>query len=334
MIGRLVLAAVAATLLASAATGAAAQPAPAAASAAPATCRVGAFVTSLHGIDTARNRFEADFWLWSLCADAARRPLETMEFFNADEAEKQLGATMTRGPYAWSQVKVLGAFRHRFDLRNYPFDRHRLVITLEEAVEDTGGFAYTADTANSALHEGLKADGWRITGFRVRPGETLYRSSFGDPALPARAPVKFSRLDLEIDLARDQTTSFLKLTVPMYAAAILALISFLMHTEHDARLNPRIAFLGGAMLTVVLNMRGVDEVVGVVEGVGMLDLLHAAVLALIVAATATAIWCGQMIERGADAAAVQRVDRTVFWAAGGVYLLANVAIILAGLAAG
>ena len=148
---------------------------PVATAAIPATCRLGAFVTSLHGIDTARNRFSADFWLWSLCADPERRPLETIEFFNADEARKELGATMARGGQQWGQVKVMGTFRHRFDLRNYPFDRHRLVITLEEAVEDASAFAYRADVLNSGLHEGLRIEGWRIDDFRVKARETLYR---------------------------------------------------------------------------------------------------------------------------------------------------------------
>ena len=106
------------------------------------------------------------------------------------------------------------------------------------------------------------------------------------------------------------------------------------HAENDARVNPRIAFLGGAMLTVVINMRLLEEAIGNVEGLSLLDLLHFAVLVLILAATVESILCGRLIERGVDVAKVRRLDSRSFWICGSLYVTANVAIIAEAIIAG
>jgi hypothetical protein len=304
------------------------------AAAGPAACRLGAFVTSLHSIDTGGGTFGMDMWVWSVCPDPRREPLKTMELFTANAADRSLYSVTPRPQGAWSQVKVAGTFREHYDLRNYPFDRHQLVISLEEGVEDATQFVYAPDRANSRIDPSVRIEGWRVMGFAVRPRIVVYPTTFGDPSLPAGAKAPYTRLDLIIDIARDQVTSFLKLTIPLYAAAALALVSFLMHTEKDARLNPRIAFLGGAMLTVVINMRSIDEAVGQAEGVSLLDLLHSAVLLLIVAATVEAIVCTAWLERRVAVAKVRRLDYVCFWTGGALYLLANVAAVLSAIVSG
>jgi hypothetical protein len=54
------------------------------------SCKVGAFVTSIHRVDPPSGTFGADMWLWSVCATPKRKPLDTMEFFNAQKAVKSL----------------------------------------------------------------------------------------------------------------------------------------------------------------------------------------------------------------------------------------------------
>ncbi|HET7094547.1 MAG TPA: hypothetical protein VFI22_13735, partial [Thermomicrobiales bacterium] len=52
--------------------------------ASPERCRVGVFLIDLYDLDYAANSFTADFWLWSVCPTAAIRPLDTLEFINAN----------------------------------------------------------------------------------------------------------------------------------------------------------------------------------------------------------------------------------------------------------
>jgi hypothetical protein len=94
--------------------------------------RIGLYVTDLHSLDPARGTFGASLWVWSI-SPASAQALRTMEFANADRVAVDLETTAPRGAVAWSQRRVTGTFRHDWDLRSFPFDRHSLEILLEEA---------------------------------------------------------------------------------------------------------------------------------------------------------------------------------------------------------
>src|SRR5215212_8734459 len=73
--------------------------------AAPVTCQVGAYLITVTAFDPAADTFHADFWLWSVCPNDARRPLETMEFINAEVVETRLASATPRDSAVWSQHK-------------------------------------------------------------------------------------------------------------------------------------------------------------------------------------------------------------------------------------
>ena len=81
------------------------------ADAAPVTCRIGAYVTSIHDVETATGTFKADFWMWSICPTPDASPLKTMEFLNAEETTGGLDATLERDGTWWSTRKVTGNMR-------------------------------------------------------------------------------------------------------------------------------------------------------------------------------------------------------------------------------
>ena len=90
--------AVALVVALAAALGWAGTAAPAAAQepAAPVTCQVGAYLITVTAFDPAADTFHADLWLWSVCPNGTRRPLETMEFVNAEEIETRLASDIPR----------------------------------------------------------------------------------------------------------------------------------------------------------------------------------------------------------------------------------------------
>jgi hypothetical protein len=131
------------------------------------TCRVGLYLRALHSFDPAADTFGADMWLWSVCPTADHQPLQTMEFVNSDDVAVLLDVV---DDSRWTQRNVDGTFRYDWDERNFPFDRHTLLIELEEGDEDVRGFVYDPDTANSGIAPKLQLPGgWRMTGSTWSP---------------------------------------------------------------------------------------------------------------------------------------------------------------------
>ena len=290
-----------------------------AASAAPVKCRVGAYIVSLSQVDTATGVFKADFWMWSVCPTPELEPLKTMEFLNGVQTTGSLDSTIRRGDQWWSTRKVSGTFRQDFSLKNYPFDEQPLEIDIEEGVLDTRDLVYVADPRESGMDPTVDLPGWRLKDFRVLARIADHPTTFGDPSLPGGSS-QYAALTLQVGVERAHLANFIKATFPLYIAALLALVSL---TVTDGRMS----LLGTTTFAVVLSFVSVERVVGPHDGVYLLDQLHFAALALIMAATGWGVISLRAIAHGGDAVLQRRRDlRAAIWMTGG-YLLLNLALV-------
>jgi hypothetical protein len=304
--------------------GPAAPPAVAQSGAAPATCRVGAYLTTLHAFDPEADTFDADVWLWSVCPTAGRRPLETMEFVNAERVEVLLDV---RDSPVWASRKVQGTFRHDWDERNFPFDRHMLRIELEEGAEDVRRFVYEPDTANSRVDPTIQLPGWTLTDFALLGSTRTYDTTFGDPDLPAGGSSEYSRLTVATGLMRSDLSGFFKLTAVVYAAFILSLISYVMHLETTTAISPQMGLLAGALFAAAVNLVTASGALGSASGLTLVDKIHVLVLVYILGAAVVAVLSRVLVERGWTAVAVARLNRRAGVLAAGSFVAVNALLI-------
>ena len=300
----------------------------------PARCRVGAFLASVHDLDPAAGTFGAELWLWSVCPPDGRRPLETMEFPNADEIETRLDATTEREGAVWATRKVRGTFRHAWDERNFPFDQQTLEVVLEEGVEDADAFAYEPDAANSGYDPAIALRGWRITDFAVRGDLARYATTFGDPARPAGTGSAYSRLTLGLSLDRAGPGGFLKLTAVAYAAFLLSLVTYAMHLESVTALSPRTGVLAAALFSTAVNLAAASAALGGAGGVTLVDKVHAVVIAYVLAATGVTVASRLLVERGWSPPAIARLNRRAAAAAAASFVAVNALLVAVAARAG
>jgi hypothetical protein len=306
------------------------SPPPAAApdTAATERCKVGIFFVDLHQFEIQKRSFNANFWLWSVCASAQRQPLKVLEFVNANSTTGTLDQTTAREGVTWSQRKIDGNFRQDWDVRDFPFDRHVLSVTMEEGVDDTRAFNYDADTDRSGYDKNIDVPGWRVTGFKLVPSERRYDTTFGDPSLPPNASAHYSRLQAEISVVRTNTfTSFFKMASVVYVAATLALLSFLFHLDSGGSFGSRISFLAGSLFATVINMRIASTELGSNDGLTLIDLIHITALILIISATILTIIADRQLETGKKQS-VRRFDFRNAVVCATLFLAANVVLIV------
>lgn len=306
----------------------AAAPTEAQESTAPDTCRVGAYLVALTAFEPEADTFRADLWLWSVCPDGERRPLASMEFVSAEEIEERLVSDIPRGASVWSQRKVRGTFRHDWDERAYPFDRHALEIVLEEGIEDATQFRYEPDTTNTVFVPAEPLPGWTVTGFALTPSLVHYPTTFGDPALPAGAGSDYSRLTLVVGLARADRAGFFKLTAVAYAAFALSLVTYFMHLESTRSISPQLGILAAAVFAVAVNLVTAGASLGNAYGVTLVDAIHIVVLAYILAAAVVTVGLRLLVERGWPEARIARLDYRAGAIAVASFLVVNAVLLL------
>lgn len=291
--------------------------------AAPRTCKVGAYVISLYDFDFAAGSFGADLWLWSSCPSPDLKPLDVMDFVNATHVTRSLAASSERGGVTWSYVKVSGVFRHPWDVRSYPFDRHALEIIVENTAAPASEFSYTADLEGSKPSRDIHLDGWLVSDFGVKEYTYLYDTTFGDPSFDGKKESDYARLAISVSIARSKLLSFFKLVAGVYVAVALSLLAFLLGPYNGRR---RTNILVGTLFAVLVNMRVTEAVIGRTESITLVDEIHMLAMGYIFCIALAGIYSQWLFDRERQADA-ERADATGLWIAGISYVILNVALV-------
>ena len=89
----------------------------------------------LYDLDMARDTFGAILWIWSVCPSADLAPLGSIAFPTASTSLSlspiEVEDLASGGQYASRRVQ--GTFRYNWEMDDYPFDRQRVVIPMDES---------------------------------------------------------------------------------------------------------------------------------------------------------------------------------------------------------
>lgn len=300
------------------------------------TCRVGVYVVGLRDFDMVKSSFTSDFWIWAVCPSKDLKPLASMEFVNAKdvksayeslvERKDNFGQFKAQEKVYWYQKKISGQFSHQWNVQNFPFDRHRLEIPIEEALNDTTVFAYTPDLKNSSYREDLQVEGWKIKGFALQPEKVSYNTTFGDPSLN-QAQSTFSRLLVSIDLQRSTVTSFFKLNAVVYIGFILSLVAYFLDLNQTSLISGRISASVGSLFAIVVNQRAAETFLGRSEALTLTDQIHISAMAYILFAIVITIYARVLIEYKQEKRAL-RLNQISAYFAGISFVVLNIALIV------
>jgi hypothetical protein len=290
----------------------------------PQTCRVGMYVASLRDLNLAEKRFSSDFYLWSVCPSKELQPLKSMKVLNVEDFKHFKAAydsTLKRRDLPkwfypqedvyWSGRKIRATLYQSWNVSNFPFDRHTLTIALEDTTKNSGQFFYTPDFENSGYQSNMDVDGWQITSFKMVEQQVPYASTFGDPdmVLPQG---RNSRLVVSIDIKRVKIFSFFKLTIGVYIAFAVAMLSFFYDSDNTSLASPRRAIYMGALFATLLNMRIQESVLGRTEDLTLVDQIHIATILYVFGTGIVSVYSRLTAESGKKKQAMW-LDRRVFF---------------------
>jgi len=276
----------------------------------PASCTVGVDILSIHAINLDENTFDTEFWIWSVCPDDHFKPLQTMDFVNANDVTVSLqGETIDNGRY-WDYAKVEGTFRYYWDLTDFPFDRHDLQIHIENSDWDASTFVFTSDTAGSAYEPDMPLEGWSVNSFNVVSAPYTYQTTYGDPENPVGTSA-YSRFTVHIELKRADYNSFFKLTFVVYIAFLISLVSYFVNLKNPAMLAARLGVISGALFTVAVSLRTATDALSSQEGFTLVGKIHLVAMAAILVDAIAALATQLLTERGRSETELKRFDRNV-----------------------
>lgn len=253
----------------------------------PDTVRVGIYINSIHDIDFKQKEFNVNFWLWLKYKNPAFDFAKNLEIPNAKTFTTSYTTIDSSNDRIYMLMKVQAVMKDAWKIGNFPFDKQKLRISIENSQFDSSTLVFKVDTVGDNYDKRYTLSGWKINpdSFQMLVENRLYRTTFGDESL--KQPwMKYSAFKIRIGIERDAAGLFWKMFLGMYIAFLIAYICFYIHADG---IDSRFGLSVGSLFAVIGNKYIIDSSLPESTSFTLVDSLHGLTLfSIFVVITATA----------------------------------------------
>jgi hypothetical protein len=294
--------------------------------ASPLPVTAGIYVDRISELSVPESSWTAEFYVWFRWSGADVGIGELFDVIDGSIESRSLQDAIVMGDDHYVRYRVLARITKAFDTSRFPCDDHLLTIGLESPKHTREQLLFFPDVSSSSVSSRIRVPGYDVTGSVILEKPHSYRSTKGDPRVPADVRITRSQLRMGLSIGRPGPGLYYKLFQSLFIAIGIALLAaFIRPTD----LDPRFGLGIGALFAAVANsyvtasltpQTDVASLADIVNGLGAFTIL----LTLIQSTISL-----QIHERRGDADLSRRFDRLSFWVILGSYFAVNAAILLA-----
>ena len=252
----------------------------------PDTVLTGIYVTSIHDIDFRQKEYTVTFWLWLKYANKEFDFLHNLEVPQAKTVSTSFSTVDTSDGKIYLLMKLQCVMKDSWKTENFPFDRQKLRLSIENSQFDSKSMVFKTDTMGKHYDPRFTLRGWNIDSFNISIGTKAYETAFGDPELD-KPHTEYSAFKVAIGIKRDALGLFWKMFLGMYVSFLIAYICFYIHVDSvDARFGLSV----GSLFAVIGNKYIIDSSLPESVSFTLVDTLHGiTLLFILVVITLTAV---------------------------------------------
>ncbi|HEX2787096.1 MAG TPA: hypothetical protein VHP32_04260 [Ignavibacteria bacterium] len=277
----------------------------------PDTVKIGAYIFSLYDIDFPNNQMNMDFYLWYNSSKDSMHLLENFELVNAKEISKMGETNEKRGPNGeiyYMTLKVLSKVKEQWDITDFPFDRQRVELIIEDIEKDKTKLLFIPDTVNTKIANNITIDGWSITGYGIKVEDHPYETNYGDPDIPDGEYATYSRVIIYVDLEREGAGLFFKLFIGLFISVLISLATFFIN---PLDLDPRFGLSVGAIFAAIASQYVISSTLPQNQRLTLVDVLHDISFIYIFICIITSIISLSLMKKGNEKAS-KKLDKICF----------------------
>ncbi len=291
---------------------------PAKAQADPQKVIVGAYINDIQGLETETGSFTIDFYMWFRWRSPVVDPTDSIEVMNSNAMENTTSSAtggVSGRPFPDQPVdmpdgskyqgfRYQGVFSKNMDLHRFPFDSQRLTVLLEDIDQDSRELVFVPDSTPVAISDTVTIPGFEVGKPTLTVVEHRYPTGFGDLRSPANA--SYSRIVLEVPVARDALPYLVKIMLPIVIVVLITSLIYML----PARLDEARTGIGvTAMLTMVALQWTTDSDLPSVKYLMMVDVIYILSMAYILIAMGYAVFASRRTTEESAEAVLQALDR-------------------------
>lgn len=214
---------------------------------------VGAHINDIQELDLQGHNYRLDVYVWFRWNNPGFDPAKTVEFMNAYDPADHVQTLIYDAPVKmpdgslYNIIRLQGKFSAKFPLTQYPFDRQKLVVLMEDSAHTAGELVYVMDPDTPvSLSTGISLPGFKVQAPAMQIDNFLYPTKFGDVA--QEEPSFYSRVTFGVPVLRPALSSAVKIFLPVILVILCTAMVFFVHPVFiEGRLGVAIT----ALLTLV-----------------------------------------------------------------------------------
>ncbi|MES2379626.1 MAG: hypothetical protein V4538_01205 [Bacteroidota bacterium] len=237
----------------------------------PDTVKVGIYFISLHDIDFRQKEYTVRFWLWFRYKNKTFNFGKNVEVPNAKSIENTDNYSDTSNGEIFTLMKMKCVMKESWQVHNYPFDKQKLEVHIENSQYDARSLVFVADTSGKHFDPELTIAGWDISKVDVITGLRGYETTFGDVTLPSPHS-DYGSFTVDIYIERNAWGLFFKLFLCMYVSFFISYMCFFIHADS---IESRFGLSVGSLFAAVGNKYIIDSILPESSTFTLVDSLHA-----------------------------------------------------------
>lgn len=289
----------------------------------PDTVKVGIYFISLHDIDFRQKEYTVRFWLWFRCKSKVFDFAKNVEVPNAKSIENTDNYTDTANGQIFTLMKMKCIMKESWKVDNYPFDKQKLEIHIENSQFDSRSLVFVIDTSGKQFDPELTIAGWDISKIDVLTGLRGYETTFGDNTLN-KPHSDYASFTVDVFIERNAWGLFFKLFLCMYVSFFISYMCFYIHFNS---IESRFGLSVGSLFAAVGNKYIIDSILPESSTFTLVDSLHAFTFVSILMTIVLSVYSLRLVNSKKIKTA-NRVDRKAAKILLIVYLLLNVIFVI------
>lgn len=289
----------------------------------PDTVYAGIYITSIHDIDFKQKEYSINCWLWLKYKNKEFDFMQNLEVPQAKSFTKSYSTLDTSGDKVYLLMKLQCVMKDSWKLNNFPFDRQKLRLSIENSQYDSDALVFAADTFGKHYDPRFVVSGWKIDSFKVSTKIKAYETAFGDPELD-KPHSEYGSYRVNIGITRDAMSLFWKMFIGMYLAFLIAYVCFFIHADS---IESRFGLSVGSLFAVIGNKYVIDSALPETSSFTLVDTLHGVTLFFIFMIIVSTAYALRLMKKY-DITVANRFDKRVGIIVFFIYIVINLYFIL------
>jgi hypothetical protein len=234
------------------------------------TCKVGLYVNTIYDFKLDDKSYMIDFWMWMNYTNDSLQFQNNQDIINSKSVEFSHYAHEKKSGINWVAQKCKAQIMHQWDVSNFPFDKQKLQLIIEDAENDTTQMIYVADQVNSKLDPAFVTAEWSIEKFEVKEKVRTYATNYGNPVLLSTS--SYPQVAAEISIKRNHSWLLLvKLLTGAYVAFLISSLVFFVSSDNQ---DSRFGLCVGGLFAAIGNKYITESVVPTSNANTLMDNVH------------------------------------------------------------